>query len=88
MKSLDNVDKLTFGILFSRDNARNTRSNISLSAIAFFSSLNRSSDIVRHPKNSQTFGVMNDESCDLISSSSCQKLRNGAVPVPMSIFEI
>lgn len=78
------LDKLTFGTFFSRDSARNTRFKIPFSNISLFSSLNKSSDLVRHPKKSQTFGTSNDEFCDLISASSCQKLRKGAVPVPIS----
>lgn len=75
--------RLTFGVLTSRDNAKNTLSKIPFSSISRFSSLYRSRLAARHPKKSQTFGTMNASLVDLISSSSCQKLRNGAVPVPV-----
>jgi Golgi nucleoside diphosphatase len=69
----------------SRDNAKNTLFKMPFSTISRFSSLYKSSDFVRQPKNSQTFGTLNDEFCNLISSSSCQKLLNGAVPVPIFV---
>lgn len=70
-------------MLTSRDSARKTLSKIPFSIISRFSSLYKSRLFARQPKNSQTFGTLNEVFCDLISSSSCQKLLKGAVPVPI-----
>lgn len=77
------LNRLTLGMLTSRDSARNVLSRMPFSSISFFSSLYKSRHFARHPKKSQTFGTINEPFADLISSSSCQKLLNGAVPVPI-----